>query len=321
MVTLCTTAIAVLALLAIPTPHLEASPDGVLHKHTFRLGLKDARFRNRQGVEALQTRIRARLRAAQLNDYTTSIDGPHNELKVTVTTSLGNARLRTLLLSTSTLSLVPVAPGGDTLAGLSPLLPDGVVLSEEERHVEGGASSAFLHSSDVRALTSFAQTIILPEHRVHVAPALLNSKVPGSRTYMVRNDAPNLGSGGLAGVSIHPHTYPNYYYIRAYWNDEGGDATTQSKATPQQQLSGASGLLAVTQVAARTTGRMLLLIDGQPASVLSVPEPIDSGVLVIRLPVADQDSQRSAARFLAGRMASGPHPCDIVVIRAAVERL
>ncbi|MBH23638.1 MAG: hypothetical protein CMH57_04045 [Myxococcales bacterium] len=293
---------------------LEASPRG-LKKHTFKLGLKDPRLRNKDGIEALQARLRARLRAAQLTDYTMSLDVPHSELEVAVTTRVSNARLRELLLSRGDVVLMPISPSGDTLAGLDGLLPAGVEFADEV-FSDKAAPSVFLHSADRDALKRFISSIVLPEYNVFVAPTYINSAVAGYRTYFVRKDAPVLGSDGLIEVSTHAHTYPNYYFIRAYWSDDEVKASQAASG----RATGAAGLLKISRAAA-TTGRALLLIDGQPRSVVSVPEPIEDGSLVIRLPVADQTSQREAARFLAGQMASGPHPCEIAIIRADVERL
>lgn len=293
----------------------EASPTG-LKKHIFKLGLKERSLRNKEGVEALRDRLRARLRAAQLSDYAMSIDVHHNELELTVTTRMGVTRLRELLLARGEVMLVPVSPGGDTLAGLDGLLPAGVEMEDE---VFGGDPSAnvFLHSADRDGLQRFVGSVVLPEFDVVVAPTYINSSVAGHRTYFVRKNAPVLGSGGLTEVVIHAHTYPNYHFVRAYWSD---DEVKPEQPAQKKHASGASGLLKISRAAAKT-GRAILFIDGRPRSVVSVPEAIEDGVLVIRLPVADQTSQREAARFLAGQMASGPHPCEIAIIRADVERL
>lgn len=287
-----------------------ASPTQATMRHSFLLGLRAPELRNLEGVTALKERVRKRLRAAHLLDYTLELERSRSELKVEVVTSMPRVQLEALLLSKGELRVVPAVKHAELLAGLRGTLPDGVFLGDDLN--PEGADDLFLHSENRDVLEMFAAKLVLVGYRIHVGPALQGDSVTGFRTYLVSEGAPVLGSEGLQEVSIQAYTFPNYYFVRAFWSDT-------PLAGDKVGVSGIARLQSVTS-AATSGGRVLVVVDDRVVSVVAVRKEIADGRLVVRLPPAAPEVQRRVATNLAGRIASGPHPCDVVVVKSSTER-
>ena len=264
--------------------------------HEMVLGLKDKEFRNIEGIRALRARVRARLVAAQIKNFTLKIDRSYNELHVVVHDDLDRGQLRRLLVSRGQVEVAVVKPLTEVVEQLRGSLPPGVVLDWEGR--EPGKGEVLLASRSQKRLSEYVNKLVLADDDVFVGRRPGDGVAPW-RTYGSSKSSPRLTSAGLSAVNVTSGVHPNYHYVSTYWTTSGDE-------------SSAGDVLAVSSAALGS--RLALILDGFVVSTIAVATPVTNGELLFRMPTEAKHEQRLMARLIAGRLASGPHPCTIAVV-------
>lgn len=272
-----------------------------LNTFDFTLGLRDAALRTVSGAEMLRRATRMRLVAARVDDFSLRIDSIHHEVNVRVHTALSEGDIVEILTARGHVKLVESSPDDEVLREVGASLPDGVVLDWVEGR-RGG--DLFLAAESSASLRAFVSKIALADYR------LLVGRMPDSsaryRTFLVKRGARELRGTGLLAVNIIDGRRPNFHALSTYW---------RLSKSPDEMTD------VVELTAAAKGGTLLLIIDGEVQTTTNIVDAVTDGELRWRMPDKLAAEQLVNAQKMAGKMASGAYPCDIVVVKSkAAER-
>ena len=287
--------LAFMAIGSLLPPGVCAAQDGAARVE-FLFGLKQPELRTEEGAKALAQRVRARLRAAQLQEHKVEVVARNAEVRVSVQTSASMADLRTMLTSRGEVKLVPAVMDVNELKDIVPLLRGGVQLGQRQTAL--GELDLFLHSKKRGALEEAVKKLSFWNFDVVIGPLLGDdTRVEGFRTWMIQRGGPSLGSKALDGASVVSGTHPNYHFVALSWSQASDD--------------GASALMSLT---GKEGGALLLLVDGVLRHVVELGQGAQSGQMKVLLPAMSARDQLQRARLTAGILGSAAHPCEIVVL-------